>query len=143
MTDEHLTTPERQEPNYPASDFSTPEDISRALTAWGDAVPVTIIDTEPKNTNREWNGFSMAVSARAQELLGADPRRRYLRIVNAGTNNVYLGPNNQVSVAFGFRLAPILTEGLPYENYSNGRIWAVCATGETATLYISVEWEGE
>lgn len=93
---------------------------------------IPVIKDYPLNTDAN-------ITDESQQVLGANPDRLHVILVNNGNNTVYLGfGENKPAVANkGVRLnrsGGALT--IDWINLYQGRITAICASGETSSLTI-------
>lgn len=156
MTDEHTTAPghierpprsmetvEEREVE-PGQDYPSSGDVGYspggAPHADEDVVAVRVVNApSPPETITEWQAFPVFVSTSAVEIVGANRNRSraFIRNANAsGGNECYLLPSGSTPREFGY----MLEAQDAAEFFHNQAVWAQCATGESATLYVFVEY---
>jgi hypothetical protein len=128
----------------PAQDYQSSADTGFATVPpppdVDDAVLVHVVNVpQAPDTITEWSTYPAFVGARAVEIAGENLNRTRLWIRNgnaAGGDTVALVPDGSTPREFGYALEAQDT----VEFFHNRRVWAQCATGDTATLYVIVEY---
>jgi len=109
---------------------------SDSVDVTGSTVGITgTVQTAPAGLD-VWQTSSVSATATAGEI-AATPLANRLRMIiqNVGTGDVYLGEDNTVTDTTGICLPKGSSFEFPYGVTAN--IWAICATGKTATLRVA------
>jgi len=106
-----------------------------------DPIPVRIVQKSSRE-RRAWRGKQIAVTDQKIQILGRHEKRGKVVIRNTtmSTNNVYIAEDQSVSPYTGFILRNAAAVSGSLDLNTTEEIWAVCDTGETATVFVAYEY---
>jgi hypothetical protein len=130
----------------PGQDYPSSADVGHELVPeieTDDAVLVRVVGTPaPPETYVDWEAFPAFIAGNTVQIAGANRNRARLFIRNgnaAAGDSVSLMPTGTTAREFGY----VLEAQDAVEFFHNGPVWAQCASGESATLAVFVEYVTE
>ncbi len=86
--------------------------------------------------------LTLSVGTKPVRLLVANPKRKFWAVINAGSIDVYVGHDSQVSTTGKRKGIPVKANGGMYgDEYHTGEVWAI-APSETEVTVVEIS-EGE
>ena len=85
--------------------------------------------------------LTLTVTTKPRRLLVNNPKRKFWAVINAGTVDVYVGHDSNVSTSGKTKGIPVKANGGMYgDEYYQGEVWAV-ADSETEVTIVEVSEE--
>lgn len=116
-------------------------------TSTGDVTPVStgelpdigpvLVQIVSDAVDTRWTATRYSIAAEALLVVPYQPGRRRVIVRNLGPNTVYLGKDYGTDSKYGFPLPSGQREEWEHES----EMWAVCVSGETADIGVSLDYE--
>lgn len=100
-------------------------------------LPVYMVEPPPVEQElRKWTSEQLSVDDVARRIAGGNRNRSLLTVVNHSSNDVFIGPGYDVNTGNSGRIEANSSQEFKHVQ----EMWAICSSGNTATLSVFTEY---